>query len=87
MIENEVVNKAVNYIMEHIGENIPIEDIANDCHYSKFYLNRMFREATGESIHAFIKRVKMEQSAFRLKVEKNKSITDIATDYGYSSSN
>lgn len=87
MIENEVVNKAVNYIMEHIGENIPIEDIANDCHYSKFYLNRMFREETGESIHAFIKRVRMEQSAFRLKVEKNKSITDIATDYGYSSSN
>ena len=87
MIENEIVNQAVNYIMEHIGENIQVEDIAKYCNYSKFYLNRMFKEATGESIHAFIKRIRMEQSAFRLKVEKNKSITDIAMDYGYSSSN
>lgn len=87
MIKNEIVNKAVDYIMMHIGENIQVEDIAQHCHYSKFYLNRMFREATGESLHAFIKRVRMEQSAFRLKVEKNKSITDIALDYGYSSSN
>ena len=29
----------------------------------------------------------MEQSAFRLKVEKDKSITDIGYDYGYSPSN
>lgn len=29
----------------------------------------------------------MKQSAFRLKVEKDRSITDISCDYGYSSSN
>lgn len=27
MIENEIVNQAVNYIMEHIGENIQVEDM------------------------------------------------------------
>ncbi len=47
----------------------------------------MFKIETGESIGEFIRRAKMEQSAFRLKVEKDRSITDIGYDYGYSSSN
>ena len=87
MIENEVINRAITYIMEHIGEDIAVEDVADYCHFSKYYFNRLFRKETGESVYAFIKRVKMEQSAFRLKVERGKSVTDICNDYGYSSSN
>ena len=87
MIENEVINRAITYIMEHIGEDITVEDVADYCHFSKYYFNRLFRKETGESVYAFIKRVKMEQSAFRLKVERGKSVTDICNDYGYSSSN
>lgn len=87
MITSEVVNRAISYIFVHIGENITVEDVANHCHFSKFYFERIFKEETGESVYAFIKRVKMEQSAFRLKVERNKSITDIGCEYGYSSSN
>lgn len=69
--------------MEHIGEEISIEDVADYCHFSKYYFSRIFKEETGESIYAFVKRVKLEQSAFRLKVEREKSITDIGFDYGY----
>ena len=42
---------------------------------------------TGKSIYAFIKSAKIDQSAFRLKVEKDKTITDIGYYYGYSPSN
>ena len=42
---------------------------------------------TGESVYAFIKRLKMDQSAIDIKMQKNKPITDIGLDYGYSSSN
>ena len=87
MLTNEVVNQAINYIMEHINEDIKIEDVADYCHFSKFYFSRIFKEETGESLYSFIKRVKMEQSAFRLKVERDKTITDISAEYGYSSSN
>lgn len=87
MIKNEVINEAISYIMEHITEEISVEDVAEHCHFSKFYFNRLFREETGESVYAFIKRLKMEQSAFRLKVERQKSVTDICNDYGYTSSN
>lgn len=73
--------------MQHIGEDISIEDVADYCYFSKYYFSRIFKEETGESIYAFIKRIKLEQSAFRLKVERGKTITDIGFDYGYSPSN
>ena len=47
----------------------------------------MFKEDTDEALYQFIKRVRLERSAWRLKVEKGKSITEIGEGYGYSSSN
>lgn len=87
MITNEIVNHAIEYIMNHIEEDISIEDVADYCHFSKYYFSRVFKEETGESIYSFIKKVRLEQSAFRLKVDKNKTITDIGYEYGYSPSN
>lgn len=87
MITNEIVNRAISYIMEHINEEITIEQVANYCNFSKFYFSRVFKEETGESLYAFIKRMRIDQSAFRLKVERGRKITDIGLDYGYSPSN
>ena len=47
----------------------------------------MFKEVTGEGVYSFIKRLKVEQSAIDLKLQKDKRITDIGLDYGYSASN
>ncbi|MFA9377856.1 MAG: GyrI-like domain-containing protein [Lachnotalea sp.] len=87
LITSETVNHAIDYIMQHIGEDILIEDVADYCHFSKYYFSRIFKEETGTSIYAFIKKVKLEQSAFRLKVEQGTTVTDIGFDYGYSPSN
>lgn len=87
MIIKELINQSIDYIMSHIDEEITIEDVADYCHFSKYYFSRVFKAETGESPYAFIKRIKMEQSAIKLKIEKGKSITDIASDHGYSSSN
>lgn len=87
MITNENVNRGIDYILNHINENITVEDIANHCNFSRYYFSRMFKIETGEGVYEFIKRVKMEQSAFRLKIDRRRSITDISYDYGYSSSN
>lgn len=87
MITNELVKQSIDYIMRHLDEEISIEDVADYCHFSKYYYSRVFKAETGESIYAFIKRLKMEQSAVSLKIEKEKSITDVGFDYGYSSSN
>lgn len=87
MIGKEVVNCGIDYILRHLDEEISIEDVAAHCHFSKYYFSRLFKAETGESIYSFIKRMKMDRSAIMLKLEKGKSITDIAAEYGYSSSN
>lgn len=87
MVTNELVSKAIEYIVENLNEEIAIEDVANYCHLSKYYFCRIFKAETGEGVYAFIKRLKMEQSAIEMKLGKNKSITDIGMTYGYSSSN
>lgn len=87
IIKKSLINKSIEYILQHIDEDISIEDVANHCNFSKYHFSRMFKEETGVSIYAFIKRIKMDQSAVSLKVEKDKTITDIGVNYGYSSSN
>jgi len=87
MITNKLIKQGIDYILQHLEEEISIDDVANHCHFSKYYFSRIFKAETGESIYGFIKRLRMEQSAVRLKLEKDKSITDIGVNYGYSSSN
>lgn len=86
-IQSAVINEAINYIFEHIDEDIIVDDVARHCSYSKYHLMRMFKANTDEALYQFIKRVRLERSAWRLKVEKEKSITEIGVEYGYSSSN
>lgn len=86
-IRSAVINKAINYIFDHIEEDITVDDVALHCAYSKYHLMRMFKEDMDEALYQFIKRVRLERSAWRLKVEKEKSITEIGGEYGYSSSN
>ena len=87
IIKKSLINKSIEYILQHIDDDISIEDVANHCNFSKYHFSRMFKEETGVSIYSFIKRIKMDQSAVSLKIEKDKTITDIVVNYGYSSSN
>ncbi|MDD6842093.1 MAG: AraC family transcriptional regulator, partial [Spirochaetales bacterium] len=86
-IEKTIINKAITYILYNLEEDISVDDVSSFCGVSKYHLNRIFRKETGEAIYEFIKRNRIERSAWRLKVEKDKSVTEICSDYGYSPSN
>ena len=66
-IRKAVINNAINYIFDHIDEEITVDDVANYCSYSKYHLTRMFKEDMNEALYQFIKRVRLERSAWRLK--------------------
>lgn len=87
MTTDRIIDQAIDYILQHRREAIHVEDVARYCHFSKYHFCRLFKARTGESVYGFIKRVRLEESAFRLKVEKGRSITEIGADMGYSSSN
>ena len=87
VMDRELINQSIDYILRHFDEGITAKEVAEHFHFSEFYFCRSFKEATGESVYEFIKRLKMDQSAVDLKLVKNRPITDIGLDYGYSSSN
>lgn len=83
----DTINEAINYIMANINEDLTVEMIANNCHVSKYYFNRRFKSIVGESVYSFVKRLRLEQSAFVLKTNPLKSVTEIGEKFKYSSSN
>lgn len=86
-IKNDKITEAIEYILLHIGEGLTLESIASHLNMSVSNFCRQFKKQTGQSVYSFIKKLKLEQSAMRLKMEKGRSITDIGEDYGYSASN
>ena len=76
-IRRAVINKAIGFIFDNIEGEITVDDVAKHCGYSKYHLMRMFKEDTDEALYQFMKRVRLERSAWRLKVEKDKSVAEI----------
>lgn len=87
MIRKELIDQSIEFIMAHLEEELTVERVAEQFHFSKFYFCRSFKCVTGESPYSFIKRVKIDQSAVDMKLERDRQIADIGMDYGYSSSN
>lgn len=44
---NYEVQKMIDFIEEHITENLTLDSIAQALHYSKFYCSRQFRLVVG----------------------------------------
>lgn len=87
MDRKKLVNQTIDYIMQHLDGDLSLDALSAQFYISKYHFSRIFKEETGESVYAFIKRCRVDQSAVDLKLNPAKAITDIGLDYGYSSSN
>lgn len=87
MDRKKLVDLSIDYIMQHLDENLSLDAVAAHFFISKYHFSRIFKKETGESVYSFIKRCKVDQSAIDLKLNPQKAITDIGLDYGYSASN
>lgn len=87
MDKKKLVNQSIDYIIQHLNEDLSLDTVSAQVFISKYHFARIFKEETGETIYAFIKRCKIEQSTIDIKLNPTKAITDIGLDYGYSPSN
>ena len=81
----ELLAKAVEYIEQHITEDIHTEDIAANCFCSRSSLEKIFRLVSHLSVRDYIMRRRMTKAAKMLVEEPAKSVLDVAVFYGYSS--
>lgn len=69
-------------LSERLGEALPLAEIARSAGLSVFHLCRVFRAATGSTLHAYRNQVRL-RSALEQIVEAD--LTRLALDLGYSS--
>ena len=75
----------LEYIEEHISEEIHTEDIARACYCSRSSLEKLFRLVYHISVRDYLIRRRMTKAARTLVDRPELSVLDIAVMYGYSS--
>lgn len=78
----EALQKAIDYMEEHLLEELPMEAIARHAHVSPSHLYRTFMILTGLSIGDYIRRRRLTLAAQELTSTSSKVI-DLAYKYGY----
>lgn len=74
--------KVLIYIEEHIDEDLTMEELAKVACYSPFHFHRVFQAVVGETVHSYVKRLRMEKAAGKLRYT-SQPITEIALDASF----
>lgn len=78
------VQRMQDYIGLHLHEHITMADLAAVALFSPWHSYRLFRELTGLTPAAYIRRMRLSHSAMELK-RSGRTITEVAFEYGFGS--
>lgn len=79
-----VVNRILSYVERNLGNDLTLDEIAKELHYSKFYVERVFKEHTGQPLYRYMKNRRLNEAARKL-IETKQPIIEIALEAGYHS--
>lgn len=82
LAKSSAIYPAVNYIANHPGATISMNEMADLCHLSPSYFSRLFTREMGEGFTTYVNRQKVEIAKTELRTT-SKSISQIATELGY----
>lgn len=80
----KTIERTVNFIEQHLQDDLNLNDIAKYIGYSKYHLNRIFSETVGCTIHKYIQKRRLTEAA-RMLVYTNIPIAQIALESSYES--
>ncbi len=72
------------HIQQHLGERLPLDELAGIACFSPYHFHRIFTGMVGESVKEHVRRLRLERAAGALKLG-SASVTRIALDAGYDS--
>lgn len=79
--ENEKVNQMLQYINEHLTEDLSLEHLATRLYTSKYYLSRQFKQFTGLSLYQYIMKKRLILSRNMLRA--GSSVMDACFQCGF----
>ena len=79
----ELVKRVIQYIENNCATDMSNKTIGERFHFNSSYLNRIFKENTGNTLHSFLIRYRMNL-AMDLLCATNLSVGEIAGSVGFS---
>jgi AraC family transcriptional regulator len=80
------VNRAIDHVVTHLDQPLPLEAVAKVAHFSPFHFHRVFRAMVGEPLHQFVRRLRLERALTLMSREPRRPLTEVALQCGFSSS-
>ncbi len=80
----ESIQKTLDYMEDHIGEDLRIEQLAEMASLSVFYYQRLFSRLVKKPVREYIKLRRLAGASAMLG-DKRKRLLDIALDFGFES--
>lgn len=80
------INLVIDYIRQHLTDDLSLETLARVAAFSPFHFHRIFKTLTGETLNDVVARLRLERTALLLKTSPGMKITDAALACGFASS-
>lgn len=84
------ISGSMDYIQKNLilrkFDRLNLEAIAGSAHMSPYHFHKVFKSVVGETVADYIRRLKLEKSAEFFFYYKQVSITEVAMELGFSSS-
>jgi AraC family transcriptional regulator len=79
----QIINDSIDYIEDHIDEDITLHQLASRYYVSDYHFSRVYQIICGVGFADYLRKRRLSLSA--IDVINNKSILDVALKYGYQS--
>ena len=81
---NQYIALAINYIHDHLGEKISLDEVASHVFMNKCNFCSQFKDVTGHTFSDYVNIIRIERAKIFLS-HTDKDITDIAVSLGFNS--
>jgi len=79
-----IIRDLLSWLESHLDQPLALDNVAAKAGYSKWHLQRMFKDVTGHAIGAYIRARRLSKSAVALRLTA-RPILDIALQYRFDS--
>lgn len=76
------MDKVLSYIQDHLDDELSLDTLAGIACFSQFHFHRIFSGMVGESVKSYIRRLRLEGAASKLK-QSDIAVTTIAFETGF----
>lgn len=82
---HQQLEKVIDFIGQHLDEELSLERLSEIFCISKFHFHRLFTIFTGLSLQQYIRWLRLKRAARQLIIDKEQSIINIAINAGFES--